>query len=420
MIYCQNILLSVWTLILYKIYKPKTTDMDELVTPKEYSDICPFSDGEFHSKMEKMVTEDGFKHAVTWVMPDIDYDAFCKQLLLIDNKKDFQYKVMFPFLEMLAAKTTDGISDCGVEQNVEYDKAYTMMTNHRDIVLDASFLNLALLRHKSRTTEVAIGDNLLIYDWIETLVRLNKSIIVKRDVGMRHALEAAVQLSGYIHFAITQKKESVWIAQRQGRAKDSSDETQESLIKMLSIAGGNSFLDNILELNIMPVAISYELDPNDYLKAREFLLKKKNPDFKKTQRDDLFSMETGLLQNKGKVHFTFTGCINDDIEKLCDLDKKEQLNNVCQIIDKRIHGNYRIYPGNYIAFDERYNTDRFKNEYTDDDIEKFNSYINKQLDKVQNEVNFEISGEEREYMHGLMLVMYSNPLVNKLTATGMM
>ncbi len=390
--------------------------MNELVTPKEYSDICPYSDGEFHSKMEKMITEDGFKHAVTWVMPDIDYEAFCHQLLQIDTKQVFQEKVMFPFLEMLAAKTTDGISDCGVE-NVDQKQAYMMITNHRDIVLDASFLNLALLRHKLETTEVAIGNNLLIYEWIETLVRLNKSIIVKRDVVMRQALEAAVELSGYIHFAITKKHESVWIAQRQGRAKDSSDETQGSLVKMLGIAGGKDFIDNILELNIMPVAISYEFDPNDYLKSREFLLKKKYPDFKKSKRDDLFSMETGLLQNKGRVHFTFTPCINDEIEKLRDLSVAKQLSGICNAIDQRIHANYRIYPGNYIAFDERYKTDRFRNQYNDSDIEKFNAYINTQLDKVNKEVDFEISAEDRTYMHEMMLVMYSNPLINKLKAT---
>lgn len=241
--------------------------MKEIETPIEYSDICPFSDKEFHSKMEQLVAEAGFKHAVTWVMPDIDYDGFCKTLLSIESKQVFQEQVMFGFLEMLAAKTTDGIS-CDGAENVDRDNAYTMITNHRDIVLDASFLNLSLIKNHCRTTEVAIGSNLLIYDWIENLVRLNKSVIVKRDVGMRHALEAAEQLSGYIHFAINQKNESVWIAQRQGRAKDSSDTTQESLIKMLAIKGDGSLLDNILSLNLMPVSISYELDPNDYLKAR--------------------------------------------------------------------------------------------------------------------------------------------------------
>ena len=274
--------------------------MNEIASPQEFSDICPFSDAQFKEKMKELVAEDGFKHAVTWVMPDIDFDGFCKMLLQINTKKEFQENVMFDFLKLLAAKTTEGISYDNIEK-VDQNKSYTMMTNHRDIVLDASFLNLALLYNHYRTTEVAIGSNLLIYKWIEDLVRINKSVIVKRDLNIRQALGAAEQLSGYIHFAITQKHESVWIAQRQGRAKDSSDTTQESLIKMLAIKGGKSTIDNLLELNIMPVAISYELDPNDYLKGREFLLKAKDPDFKKTKRDDLFSMETGLLQNKGRA-----------------------------------------------------------------------------------------------------------------------
>lgn len=390
--------------------------MKEIITPEEYSDICPFSDSEFQSKMEALISEEGFKHAVTWVIPDVDWEEFCKGLLAVGNKQNFQQLIMRNFLEMLAAKTTTGLSFSNVEA-VDRDKSYTMITNHRDIVLDASFLNLSLLRSNCRTTEIAIGNNLLIYDWIENLVRLNKSIIVKRDVGMRHALEAATQLSGYIHFAITQKHESVWIAQRQGRAKDSSDETQESLIKMLAIAGGKNFIDNILELNIMPVTISYELDPNDYLKAREFLLKKKDPDFKKTKRDDLFSMETGLLQQKGHVHFNFTKCINEEIEQLRSADKASQALGVCQIIDKLIHSNYRIYPGNYIAFDERFNTGRFRSEYSHEDIAVFDEYINGQLDKAQKEIDFTLSADDRKFMREMMLVMYSNPLINKLKAT---
>lgn len=390
--------------------------MNEIVTPNEYSDICPFSDSEFHEKMEELVKEPGFKHAVTWVLPDIDFEAFCQGLLAIDNKRDFQVNIMYPFLEMLAKKTTNGISDTGIE-NIDINKSYTMITNHRDIVLDASFMNLSLLRRNYKTTEVAIGNNLLIYPWIEDLVRLNKSIVVKRDVGMRQALEAAEQLSGYIHFALTQKHESVWIAQRQGRAKDSSDETQESLIKMLGIAGGKDYIDNIMEVNLLPVAISYEFDPNDYLKAREFLLKKKFPDFKKTQRDDLFSMETGLLQNKGRVHFSFTPCINDQLEELRGLEKTEQVERICKIIDSNIHCHYRIYPCNYIAYDRRFKTDRFKNEYTEADIESFTAYLNGQLEKVKKEVDFEITADDREYMLEMMLVMYSNPLCNKLKAT---
>ena len=392
--------------------------MKEIATPQEFSDICPFSDAQFKEKMKELVAEDGFKHAVTWVMPDIDFEGFCKMLLSIETKKDFQENVMFDFLKLLAAKTTEGISYDNIKK-VDNDKSYTMITNHRDIVLDASFLNLALLYNHYRTTEVAIGSNLLIYKWIEDLVRINKSVIVKRDLNIRQALGAADQLSGYIHFAITQKQESVWIAQRQGRAKDSSDTTQESLIKMLAIRGdGKSAIDNLIELNLMPVAISYELDPNDYLKAREFLLKAKDPDFKKTKRDDLFSMETGLLQNKGRVHFSFTDCINPELEKLRGLEKQEMLLKVCEIIDRQIHANYRIYPGNYIAFDQRFATNRFNDKYSEEELDKFEAYLSGQLAKVQKEVNFQLSDDDYAFMRGKILEMYSNPLVNKLKALG--
>lgn len=391
--------------------------MSEIPTPKEYGDICPFPDEIFQQKMKELVAEDGFKHAVMWVMPDIDFEGFCHNLTQITTKKDFQEKVMFGFLQMLAAKTTDGITHDGTDL-VDSANAYTMITNHRDIVLDTCFLNLSLLTDGKRTTEVAIGSNLLIYKWIEDLVRLNKSFIVKRDLSIRQALDAAEQLSGYIHFAVAQKNESVWIAQRQGRAKDSSDTTQESLIKMLSLKGGKTPLENLKELHIMPVAISYELDPNDYLKAREFLLKSKDPNFKKTQRDDLFSMETGLLQNKGHVHFQFTHDINDELEGVEKLDKQEQLLKICEIIDYHIHSSFRIYPCNYIAYGERFATDRFADRYTAEERDKFERYLQSQLAKVQKEVDFELSAEDYAFMREKIIVMYSNPLVNKLKAIG--
>ena len=283
--------------------------------PKEFDDIRPFYDSEFHDKMKVLVTEPGFEHAVRYVLRDINYELFCQELLTIDNKKDFQLLVMRSFLEGLTQKTTKGLTGNNLDV-LDKAKSYTFMSNHRDIVLDASLLNLLLIRNEIKTSEIAIGNNLLIYDWISDLVRLNKSFIVKRDVGVRQMLDAARQLSGYIHFAITKKNESVWIAQREGRSKDSDDRTQESLIKMLGISGEGDLINNLKEINIVPVSISYEYDPYDYLKAHEFLLKRDNPDFKKSQRDDLHSMEIGLLGFKGRVHFQISPCINDELDKL--------------------------------------------------------------------------------------------------------
>ncbi len=380
----------------------------------DFSDIEPFDDNQFKEKMAQLVKEPGFEHAVKFVMPELDFDKFVRSLLEVPDKETFQTNVMKPFLEMLMNKTTDGITFSGIE-NIDQDKFYTYITNHRDIVLDASFLNYCLLKSDFRTSEVAIGNNLLIYEWITDLVKLNKSFIVKRNLRVTQALEAAKQLSAYIHYAINTKHESVWIAQREGRAKDSNDRTQESLIKMMALFGGGNVAQNIMDINLTPVSISYEYDPNDYLKAREFLLKKLDPQFKKCQHDDLLSMETGLLGHKGRVHFEFGKCLTPYLEKLtASTDKLETVKRICAMVDCSIHSGYKIFPVNYIAHDLLHNNAEYAGEYSSAEKEYFTEYINSQLDKVKLD---SISSLDREYMHQMMLHMYANPLRNKLAAS---
>ena len=377
----------------------------------DFSDIAPYDDSIFKEKMASLVVDPGFLHAVNYTMPKEDVPVLLDEMKQMDNKYDFQHQIMFPFLEMLAKTTTAGISLGGVKY---YNPGmnYTFITNHRDIVLDASFLGLALLRRDLPTPEVAIGNNLLVFDWINDLVRLNKSFIVKRNTGLREGLMAAKKLSAYIHHAILEKQESVWIAQREGRAKDSSDHTQESLVKMLAIAGEGSFMEKIKEINLMPVSISYEFDPNDYLKAREFLLRRRNPDFKKSQRDDLFSMETGLLQFKGRVHFQMTPRINNKLDEIGEFaDINTSAKYVGWVIDQAIHRSYEIFPVNYIAYDMLHGTTRFSGKYTELERKETEEYFENQLNKVDVE---NVTVEERKFMLGMMLTMYANPLKNKL------
>ncbi|MDE5790032.1 MAG: acyltransferase [Muribaculaceae bacterium] len=381
-------------------------------TPEyNFTDISPYDDSQFHEKMEKLIKEPGFLHAIRYTMPEEDLPKLLSELEKIDNKHDFQTKIMYPFLEMLAKTTTSGISLGGIKY---YNPSlnYVFLTNHRDIVLDASFLNLAFLRRGMPTSEVAIGNNLLVFEWINDLVRLNKSFIVKRNTGLREGLEAAKKLSAYIRYAILDKHESIWIAQREGRAKDSSDHTQESLLKMLSISGEGTFNEKLEGLNIMPVSISYEFDPNDYLKAREFLLRRRDPQFKKSQRDDLFSMETGLLQFKGKVHFQMTPRINTKLDQIGDFrDTNTAAKYVGALIDNAIHRSYEIFPINYIAYDMLHESKRFARKYTEEQRQEVEDYFNRQLNKVELD---DVTEEERNYMMEMMLVMYSNPLKNKL------
>ena len=382
---------------------------------EEFNDIAPYDDSSFQESMARLVKEPGFENAIKYVMPDADYGQVVQDLLQIKGKDEFQKKIMFGILLLLERMTTSGVTDSGFD-NLNPGVNSLFITNHRDIVLDASFLGLVMIRRGISAQEVALGDNLLIYDWIEDLVRLNKGIIVKRNLRLTKALEAAKQLSGYIHYCIREKHESVWIAQREGRAKDSNDVTQESVIKMLALAGeAPGIVDRLMELNITPTSVSYEYDPNDFLKAREFLAKKRDPEFKKSQRDDLLSMETGILHFKGRVHFAIGKCINESLKEIRHLtDKVDIVRRVCALIDNEIHSGYHIYPVNYIAYDELNGTGKFSSEYTTEDVTRFDEYINRQLDKVDLP---DITEEERGFMRQQILVMYSNPLHNKLMAS---
>ncbi len=391
-----------------------TKSSNDIIIPEQFSEIAPYRGEDFRTALHRMIEDPGFEHAVRYVMPDVDYPEFAKSLLQVRDQNQFQTEVMGHFLELLASSTTQGITIDGLD-NCKDGTSYTFISNHRDIVLDPSFLNLCFIRSKRPVTQVAIGNNLLIYEWIADLVKVNRSFIVKRDAKGIQALEAAKQLSAYIHYSISTLNESVWIAQREGRAKDSNDLTQESLIKMIGLGGEAPDLkDRIMEVNLMPVSISYEFDPNDYLKVREFLMKRRDPEFKKSQRDDLFSMETGLLSNKGRVHFQIGECINAELADFQSTDRTEVIRKVCNLIDRAIHRGYKIYPCNYIAYDEINDTGRFAEYYTDEDERKFDEYIDAQLDRVDAE---NVTPEEREYMRRMLLTMYANPLANQIAAS---
>lgn len=376
----------------------------------DFEEIRPLYDEEVPAVIESLLGEERFQRAVQYMLPGVDYSEFSKQMTSFRNKRDFQTKIISPFLHKVGDKTTNGFDLAGLE-NVSKSGSYTYISNHRDIILDASFLNILLIDAGYDTSEIAIGDNLLIYPWISNLVRLNKSFIVKRDVSVRQMLEVSKRLSTYIHFVIKIKHQSVWIAQREGRAKNSDDKTQESLLKMLNLGGGNTVRKNMEDLNITPLSISYEYDPCDYLKAKEFQMKRDDPDFKKSQRDDLFNMETGLLGFKGNVHFQITPPITEQIANMPPCaDKIEEYSNIAQMIDKAIHANYRIYSGNYVALDLLNENDDFAGHYTPEEKQVFLDYLQGQIDKI------DIANKDYDFLRSKILEMYANPLKNHLLA----
>ena len=260
----------------------------------KFDDIAPLYDHEVKQAIQDILVDPGFQHAVKYIMPEIDWAEFSAEMSKYATKKEFQSRMIYPVIKALGMRVSSSMKLDNWE-SIDRSVEHLFLSNHRDIVLDAGLLNI--LRHEKgfETTEIAIGDNLLIHPWIDKLVRLNKSFIVRRGLSIKERLIASKHMSEYIHYAISEKKESVWIAQREGRAKNSDDRTQDSLLKMLALyPEDKSFIESLKELNLIPLSISYEYDPCDYLKAKEFQQKRDNPDFKKTQRDDLLNMEIGI------------------------------------------------------------------------------------------------------------------------------
>ena len=383
--------------------------MDTGTVSPNFEDIRPLNQDEVQAAIEELLASEEFRHALRYVKPDLDWDQLSAAMRACKTKEQFKSTLAYDAVMTVAKKTTFSLTISGRSRLPEGKPACTFISNHRDIVLDASFLNVMLYDVGYGMTQVAIGDNLLIRPWIKTFVRLNNSFIVKRGVSVRQMLEVSSTLSAYINHTIKDTKESIWIAQREGRAKDSNDRTQPSVLKMLCMAGGKDIIGNLKSLNIVPVAISYEFDPCDYLKAQEFQLKRDNPEYHKTQRDDLLNMETGILNNKGHVHFTISQLINDQLDQLDpNMDRNELFAAVASIIDKEIYRHYRFYPNNYVAYDLLSGTRRFSDHYGLKDKRTFEEYLQKQLDKIV------IPNKDENFLQKKILEMYANPLKNFL------
>jgi 1-acyl-sn-glycerol-3-phosphate acyltransferase len=382
--------------------------MEKETLSYNFDDIRPLNDNEVSEAIEELIASDGFHNAVNYVLPGADWEAFTRKMRLCKTKEEFKSTFSYNTVMIIAQHSAFSLTISG-RSRLPKNTSCTFISNHRDIVLDAAFLNVLLYDIGHGLTQVAIGDNLLIHPWIKTLVRINNSFIVKRDVPVRQMLETSRNLSAYIHHTIKETKESIWIAQREGRAKDSNDFTQNGVLKMLNMGGNEDMLANLMSLNIIPVAISYEFDPCDYLKAQEFQLKRDNPDFIKSKRDDLLNMETGILQNKGRVHFTITSPVNPTLKALDHkMEKNELISAIASVIDREIYAHYRFYPCNYAAYDMLYQTLRFRTNYDQRDKKLFETYLQQQLDKIH------IPDKDENFLRTKMLEMYSNPLKNHL------
>ena len=380
-------------------------------TDSKFDDIRPLRDSEVPATINDLLNNYYFRRVVEPFIKPMKWGDLESGMRASRTISEFQLNVIYPVFSRLLKKTTVGVEGVNWDEVTKDKAGHVFISNHRDIILDATFLNMGMMDKKLPTTEVAIGDNLLIYPWISNVMRLNKSFIVKRSTTIREKLNEAKHLSEYIHWVIAEKKESVWIAQREGRAKDSNDKTQASLLKMLSLSGDENVSQSLKQLNIIPLSLSYELDPNDYLKAMELQLKRDNPEYKKTLMNDLESMITGLVGFKGRVYYKFGECINPQLDKIDPLlNRSDFLQKAAEVIDAEIYRNYMLFPFNYVAYDMMTGTTTFKRNYASKDARRFEKYLEKQIDKI------EIPRRDMAFLRGCMLKIYGNPVANYLSA----
>jgi hypothetical protein len=375
----------------------------------EFDDIRPYNDDEVASVVRRLFENPRLRESMEAYFPKIEWESFKSQALSFRSVYDLQHKIIMSLVTDLVKRSSTRMTGAGYE-NISKNTPYLYISNHRDIILDVSILSVLLVENGFNTPEIAIGDNLLLAPWIEDLVRLNKSFIVKRGVSGRQMLEVSRHLSQYIHFSLRNKKESIWIAQREGRAKDSDDRTQDSLLKMLAMGGDKDFLENIRELNIVPVSLSYEYDPCDFLKAKEFQQKRDNPEFKKSRLDDLINMQTGLFGFKGNIRIKIGKPINPQLQKLDkNLNRNELAPKIARLIDNEIFLNYHFYPANYIACARLWGKDFIKEKFTSGDEKIFDAYLQEQLGKI------DLPDKDIPFLTEKILEMYANPVRNHLS-----
>ena len=378
---------------------------------QDFDSIRPYAPEELPEVFDRLIAEEQFRKVVAFIFPDVPFEALAAKMRACKTSLDFQKAFCYPFLEGLLAKASHG---CDFDASaIDNTGRYTFISNHRDIVLDAALLSKLLIDAGFTTTcEIAIGDNLLSLPWVKTLVRVNKSFIVERSLQPRQMLMASKRLSEYMHYAISDKNENIWIAQREGRAKDSDDRTQPAILKMMAMGGEGSAVERLLQLHLAPLTISYEFDPCDYLKAAEFQLKRDVEGWKKSAQDDINSMRTGIMGFKGRIHYHSASCIDSWLLSLDkEMPKTEMFDIVAEHIDRLIHSNYRLYPGNYIAAEMLGDGD-MSAHYTAEDRAFFEGYIKGQLAKI------DIPNKDEDFLRERILTMYANPLRNKIRVTG--
>ena len=376
-----------------------------MVDLSEFESISPYTDAEAAEALSNLADFPLLSAISQKVFPDEEPDYLKNTLKSIKTIDEFQILVMQKFVRWVIETTAKNFSYDSIA-NIDPNKKFLALSNHRDIILDPAITQLVLYTNGIPMTEIAVGDNLITNKTIEWLIRSNRMIKVVRGISARELYLSSQLLSKYIRLNITEGRSSIWLAQRQGRTKNGYDITEQGLLKMLDMSGQADFQTNFEELNIIPMSISYEIEPCDILKARELVISRKRK-YVKGPDEDWNSIMTGILQQKGNIHLNIgTQLTSDEIAAAALCDKNDRYQLIRHAVDLRVIDGYKLWKNNYVAYDLLNHSFKYSEMYDISDIEKFVAYMEHQLDTVEKEIN-------REDLRRIFLDIYANPVITK-------
>ncbi len=370
----------------------------------KFDEIRSFHDCEVNEAVQSIIRHPMMKALMNFTFPDIDEKILLEQLKNTHSIYDFQKNFISHTIRKILETSSQGLTTSGFDK-LDKNTSYLFVSNHRDIVLDTSLLNLVLLDKGYTMTSSAIGDNLVQQNFLHILAKLNRNFLVQRGLSLREQLKSSQLMSKYIFQLLTCENRSVWIAQREGRTKDGKDATQQGVLKMLAMAAGNTPLPEFFKnLRIVPLSISYEYDPTDVLKMPQLLAKQNDKVYVKSKDEDFNTMMSGVLGQKKHIHLHAGNVLNEELNNIAvNFDNKnKQLQAIAQIIDDSVIDNYKLWPTNYIAYDLLNKTEQFSEKYTDKEKQLF-----------ERRLEMRINNDDETLRNGF-LSMYANPVVSKM------
>lgn len=372
----------------------------------DFEPVRPYNDSEVPAAIEAITKDVFFPMVVKYCAPEANVDEVIQMFSQIKTVRDFQSQVMHAAINAIIKKTTDGVSSDGFEK-LDNRKRHMFIANHRDIVLDSAILDVLLFERGIDTCQITFGSNLMKGNLVVNIGKLNKMFRIIRGGNIKDFYKNSVEVSAYMRYAITELHDSVWIAQRNGRTKDGNDKTEVGVLKMFSLSSEKSFVDNLDELSIAPISVSYEYEPCDFLKTAELYISRFQK-YIKGENEDLNSILTGIKQPKGRIHISVTDPITREELEICDKkEKNDKLVALASLIDQRIYKGFKLFKTHFIAYDLLYG-DTYTDRYTAKEKDDFIAYMNEGLSKLGEEM-------DRSELEQIFLHIYANPVLNCLS-----